>query len=196
MCGRGSVLDRVARDASVLITAMNVSVPLASLLLGAVVLLFGRKLFWVCVAAVGFAAGVELAPHLVQEPSPLLQLSIALVLGLIGALIALFLQKIAIAIVGFAAGGRLAVGIAASFFVDYASYYWLTFLIGGIIGAILLVAMFDWALVFLSALIGAHLIVRAIVLPTTGATILLIALTVVGIAAQASFLRRRRVIAD
>jgi hypothetical protein len=175
---------------------MNASVPIASLALGLIVLLFGRKIFWLCVAAVGFAAGVELAPHLLHEPSPVLQLSIALVLGFLGALIALFLQKLAVAIVGFAAGGRLAVGIAESFFVDYASYYWLTFLVGGIIGAILLVAVFDWALVFLSALIGAHLIVRAIVLPTTGATILLIALTVIGIIIQASLLRRGRAVAD
>ena len=173
---------------------MNASVPVVSLVIGLVVLLFGRKIFWLCVAAVGFAAGVELAPMLVHEPSPVLQLTIALVLGFIGALLALFLQKIAVAIVGFAAGGRLALGIAASFFIQYANHYWLTFLIGGIIGAILLVALFDWALVFLSALIGAHLVVRAIPLPTTGATILLIALTVVGVVVQASFFRRRAVV--
>lgn len=175
---------------------MNASVPIASLLIGVIVLIAGRKLFWLCVAAVGFAAGVELAPHLLHEPTPVLQLSIALVLGFIGALIALFLQKLAVAIVGFAAGGRLAIGIGASFFVEYASYYWLTFLIGGIIGAILLVALFDWALIFISALIGAHLIANAITLPQTGATILLIALTVVGVIIQASLLRRRRAVAD
>ncbi|HEY0368033.1 MAG TPA: DUF4203 domain-containing protein [Chthoniobacterales bacterium] len=175
---------------------MNASVPIVSLLIGLVVLVAGRKLFWVCVVAVGFAAGIEVAPHLVHEPSAALQLTIALVLGFVGALIALFLQKLAIAIVGFAAGGRLAVGIAASFVVGYTNYYWLTFLIGGVIGAILLLALFDWALIVLSALIGAHLIVSAITLPTVGATIALIVLTVFGIAVQASFFRRRRVIAD
>ena len=175
---------------------MNASVPIASLLIGVIVLIAGRKLFWLCVAAVGFAAGVELAPHLLHEPTPVLQLIIALVIGFLGALVALFLQKLAIGIVGFAAGGRLAVGLGATFFVEYASYYWLTFLIGGIIGAILLVALFDWALVLLSSLIGAHLITSAIVLPQTGATILLIALTVIGVIIQASLLRRRRAVAD
>jgi hypothetical protein len=175
---------------------MNASVPALGALIGIVVLFFGRKLFWLCVSAVGFAAGVELAPHLVQEPTPLLQLSIALVLGFVGALLALLLQKVAIAILGFAAGGRLAVGIAASFFVEYASYYWLTFLLGGIIGALLLLAVFDWALILLSSLIGAHLIVRAVVLPQTGATILLIVLALVGVLVQSAVLRRRRVVAD
>ena len=72
---------------------MQFSVAIVGALIGAVILFFGRKLFWLCVAAVGFAAGVEIAPHLVHEPSPLLALAVALVLGLIGALLALFLQS-------------------------------------------------------------------------------------------------------
>lgn len=175
---------------------MNASLPIISALIGVVVLFFGRKLFWLCVAALGFAAGVELAPHLLHEPTPLLQLTIALVLGFLGALLATLLQKLAIGVVGFAAGGRLAVGIAATFFVDHAHYYWLTFLIGGIIGAILLLSLFDWALIFISSMIGAHLILRAITLPLTGETIAFIVLTIVGVLAQTSiFSRNRRVAA-
>jgi hypothetical protein len=173
---------------------MHASVPIVSALIGVVVLFFGRKLFWLCVAAFGFAAGVELAPHLVQDPTPLVQLSIALILGFLGALLALFLQKFAVGIVGFAAGARLAVGLAATFYVEYEKYYWLTFIIGGIIGAILLVALFDWALIFLSSLLGAHLIVNAIVLPTTGATVLLVGLTILGIIVQAAAFRRGRAV--
>src|SRR5437016_14040739 len=101
---------------------MNFSIPIFSVLIGVVVLFFGRKLFWLCVAAIGFAAGVELAPRLVQEPSVLLSLTIALLLGIIGALLALFLQKIAIAVLGFLAGGKLAGAIAAAFFVHYAQH--------------------------------------------------------------------------
>jgi Domain of unknown function (DUF4203) len=175
---------------------MNYSVPLAGALIGVVVLFFGRKLFWVCVAALGFAAGVEFAPQLFTEPTPILQLSIAIVLGFVGALLALLLQRVAVGIVGFATGGRLAVGLAASFFLDSASYYWLTFIIGGVIGAILLLSLFDWALIFLSSLIGAHLIVRAVPLPTTGATILLIVLTALGVIVQALWLRRRTTVVD
>jgi len=174
---------------------MNATVPIISALIGVAVLLFGRKLFWLCVAALGFAAGVELAPQLVQQPTPILQLSIALVLGIVGALLALLLQKLAVGIVGFAAGGRLAVGLAATFVVEGLQYYWLTFIIGGVIGAILLVALFDWALIFLSSLLGAHLIVSAITLPPTGATVLLIGLTVVGVIVQAAIFRRSRTLA-
>ena len=72
---------------------MNASIPILSVVIGAVVLLFGRKLFWLCVAAIGFAAGVTLASHLVNEPTPLLQLTFAILLGFIGALLALFLKN-------------------------------------------------------------------------------------------------------
>src|SRR6266550_2843682 len=172
---------------------MQFSVAIVGALIGAVILFFGRKLFWLCVAAVGFAAGVEIAPHLVHEPSPLLALAVALVLGLIGALLALFLQKVAIAVLGFLAGGKLAGSIAAAFFVHYAQYSTVIFVIGGVVGAILLLALFDWALIVVSSLIGAHLIQSAIVLPSSGSTIVFISLVVIGILAQAASLRRGQI---
>ena len=53
---------------------MNLPVPIVGALIGVVILFFGRKLFWLCVAAIGFAAGVEVAPQLIQQPSPLMAL--------------------------------------------------------------------------------------------------------------------------
>src|SRR5881396_179046 len=169
---------------------MHFSVAIVGALIGVVILLFGRKLFWLCVAAVGFAAGVEIAPHLVNEPSPLLALTVALILGIIGALLALFLQKVAIAVLGFLAGGKLAGAIASAFFVHYGQYSTIIFLVGGIIGAILLLAVFDWALIVVSSLIGAHLIQSAIVLPPNGLTIVFIGFAIIGILVQAASFRR------
>jgi hypothetical protein len=166
------------------------SVAIVGALIGFVILLFGRKLFWLCVAAVGFAAGVEIAPHLVHDPSPALALTVAIVLGLIGALLALFLQKIAIAVLGFLAGGKLAGAIAAAFFVQYTQHSTIVFLAGGVAGAILLLFLFDWALIVVSSLIGAHLIQSAIVLPPSGSTIVFIGLVILGIIVQAMSLRR------
>jgi hypothetical protein len=169
---------------------LHFSVAIVGALIGIVILFFGRKLFWLCVAAVGFAAGVEIAPHLVHEPSSLLALTVALVLGFIGALLALFLQKVAIAVLGFLAGGKLAGAIASAFFVHYGQHSTIIFLVGGVVGAILLLALFDWALIVVSSFIGAHLIQSAVVLPATGSTILFLCLAVVGIIVQAISLRR------
>ena len=169
---------------------MHSSATIVGVVIGVVILFFGRKLFWLCVAAVGFAVGVEIAPLLVNEPSSLLALLIALVLGILGALLALFLQKVAIAVLGFFAGGKLATAIAAAFFVHYAQYSTIIFVIGGIIGAILLLAVFGWALIVVSSFIGAYLIQSAIVLPPTGSTLVFIGLAIVGIFVQAASFRR------
>jgi hypothetical protein len=170
---------------------MNLPIPILSVLIGAIILFFGRKLFWLCVAAVGFAAGVEFAPHLIHEPSPVLQLSIAVVFGFIGALLAIFLQKVAIAVAGFLAGGKLAFALVAAFFVHGPNYPGLTFIVGGVIGAILLLALFDWTLIVLSAVVGAYLIGHTIVLPQTGATLLFVGLAIIGIIVQATAFRGR-----
>jgi len=171
---------------------MNLPIPILSVLIGAVILFFGRRLFWLCVAAVGFAAGIEVAPHLVHEPSAILSLSVAIVFGFIGALLAMFLQKVAIAITGFLAGGKLALAMVTAFLVHGANYPGVTFIVGGIIGAILLLALFDWTLIVLSAVVGAYLICHTIVLPQTGATILFVGLAVIGIVVQAAAFRGTR----
>ena len=181
---------KTRQDTEKMIGALSFSTAIVGALIGAVVLFFGRKLFWLCVAAVGFAGGVEIAPDLVHEPSPLLALAIALVLGLIGALLALFLQKVAIAVLGFLAGGKLAGAIAAAFFVHYAHYSTFIFVIGGLIGAVLLLVLFDWALIVVSAFVGAHLIQSTIVLPSSGSTIVFIGLAIIGILVQAASFRR------
>jgi hypothetical protein len=169
---------------------MHSSVTIVGVLIGIAILFFGRKLFWLTVAAVGFAVGVEIAPLLVNEPSSLLALLIALVLGILGALLALFLQKVAIAVLGFFAGGKLATAIAAAFFVHYAQHPTIIFVGGGIVGAILLLAVFGWALIVVSSFIGAYLIQSAIVLPPTGSTLVFIGLAIVGIFVQAASFRR------
>jgi hypothetical protein len=172
---------------------MHSSVTIVSVLIGIAILFFGRKLFWLCVVAVGFAAGLEVAPLLVNEPSSLLALIIALVFGILGALLALFLQKIAIAVLGFLAGGKLATAIASAFFVHYAQYSTIIFVAGGIVGAILLLAVFDWALIVVSSFIGAYLIQSAIVLPPTGSTLVFVGLAIIGIFVQAASFHRSAV---
>ena len=171
---------------------MNFPLLIISALLGLALLFFGRRLFWLFVAALGFAIGLQLAPHLSHNPPLWLSLLLSVGLGLAGVLLALLLQKLAIAIAGFLAGGSIAVALAAAFLADSAHYSAITFVIGGIIGALLLVALFDWALIIFSAIEGARLITGSVHLPSTGTTILLIVLAVVGIMVQASMFQRSR----
>jgi hypothetical protein len=166
---------------------INLSVPIVGLLVGAAILLLGRKLFWLFVAAIGFALGAEIAPRIIHQPSPLITLVIAIGLGILGALLAVVLQKFAVAVSGFLAGGWFAVGVYA-FLAGHMRNVEVVFLVGGILGAILLLALFDWVLILFSSLVGARLIAMTIVLPQTGRTILFIVLVVIGIAVQGSML--------
>jgi len=171
---------------------MHSSVPIISILMGCALLFFGRRLFWLFVAALGFAIGLELAPYLSHNPPLWLSLLLSIALGLVGALLAIMLQKLAIGIAGFLVGGRVAVAVAAALWVNYAQYSVITFVIGGILGAILLLALFDWALIAFSAIEGARLITGSVHLPSTGATVLAVALAVFGFFVQAAMFRRGR----
>ena len=171
---------------------MKFPLPMISALVGVALLLFGRRLFWLFVAALGFAIGLELASHLSQNPPLWFSLLLSLGLGLAGTLLALLLQKLAVAIAGFLAGGSIGVALVAAFLADSGHYSAITFVIGGIIGALLLVVLFDWALIIFSAIEGARLIAGGVHLPSTGTTILIVALAIVGIIVQSAMFRRSR----
>jgi hypothetical protein len=171
---------------------MNQPIPIISILVGVLILFFGRRLFWLFVAAVGFWIGFEATPYLMQNPPPWLALAVALGLGLLGAVLAFVVQKIAVAIAGFLVGGHVAVSLMAAFVNTHANYSGVAFLIGGILGAILLLLLFDWALIVFSAIAGAELIVSHLRMPQAGTTILLLGLTILGIVVQASLFARRR----
>ena len=175
---------------------LDSSVPIIGIVVGIAILLFGRKLFWLFVAALGFAVGIEIAAYFMRDPPVWMTLLAALGLGLLGALLAILLQKFAVAVAGFIAGGRVAWGLSAAFFAEHAHYRGITFVIGGILGALLLLALFDWVLILLSSVEGAHLIGNGIPLPEKGAVILFVVLTVIGVVVQGSMLRASRKTAD
>ena len=169
----------------------HLSVPTVGLLVGAAILLLGRKLFWLFVAAIGFALGAELAPRIIQQPVPVVTLIIALALGFIGALLAIVLQKFSIAASGFLAGGWFALAVYA-FFAGHVTNSLIVFLVGGVLGAIVFFALFDLALIVFSSLVGARFIAMTILLPQTARTVLFILLVIVGIAVQRSMLSPAR----
>jgi hypothetical protein len=169
---------------------MNLSVPTVGILVGAAILLLGRKLFWLFVAAMGFILGAQVATQVTHER--VLVLLVAIGLGILGALLAVLFQKAAVGLVGFFAGGRIALALAAAFFAYYAKSSQIVFIIGGILGVIVFLALFDWALIFFSSIEGARLIGNAIILPQTGRVILFIGLVVIGILVQSKMLSPAR----
>ena len=133
-----------------------------NILIGLTLLFAGRRLFWLFVACVGFASGYHFVPQIGDIHSLVLVMMLSIAAGVLGAIIAIFFQKAAIVIAGFAAGGYVVLNLCNQLTALPAQADWLLYVIGGIIGAVILFFVFDWALVFLSALTGATLIVQIV----------------------------------
>ena len=158
--------------------------PVSAILVGALLLFLGRKLFWLFVGAIGFVVGAEAAAALFPHQPDLAMIG-GLVLGLIGAVIAIFVQKIAVSVGGFLAGGYFLMAVMRTSDWQVLGYSWVSFLVGGLIGAMLMIFVFDWALIVFSSISGAHLITHSLVLTPEMAAIVFAVLLVVGIGAQA-----------
>jgi hypothetical protein len=156
-------------------------------LVGLLLLFLGRKLFWLFVGATGFVVGMEIAVTLVPHQNDWAVIA-GLILGLVGAIAAIFVQKIAIGIAGFLAGGYFLMTGLRGWEIHSPDASWISFLIGGAIGALLMYAVFNWALIILSSISGAHLIVYPFALKHEVAAIAFFVLAMIGILAQGKIL--------
>jgi Domain of unknown function (DUF4203) len=163
---------------------------LFTMLLGLILLVFGRKLFWLCVAVLGFIVGTEFAGTLLADQPRWVMLVIGLGAGLLGALLAVVAQRVAFALAGFYAGAYLALAAVHSLEVGGQSMIW--FAAGGILGAVLAALIMDWAIIALSSLAGAGAIVEAAAMGQTTGALVFVALVVVGIIVQARLMARPR----
>lgn len=173
---------------------------------GVAALLFGRRLFWLFVGLVGFLVSFNLATQFLGGQPQWIILLIALLVGIVGALLAVFLQYIAVAVAGFLAGGYAMFSLLQLLNLDVNQEWlsWFVFILGGVIGAILVLVLFDWALIILSSSVGAAALVQVteifVELTPTVNLIVFVLLLIVGIAFQAYTLpagettTRRRII--
>ena len=151
---------------------------------GALLLLMGRKLFWISVAALGFIVGMTYAPRLFPDQPQTVIIIISLIVGLLGALITSMLQRFAVGISGFAAGAYIINYLLQNVAVNAGQYQWMVILAGGIIGAILAGSMFDWALILLTAATGATLITEGVGLDMPFSAVLLVGLFIFSVIMQ------------
>jgi hypothetical protein len=165
-----------------------------NVLIGVGLLFFGRRAFWLFVAAAGFLAGLSLANNLLQGPE-WVGLVVGLGIGLLAALFAVLVQRFAIGAAGFLVGGYIALQTLPLFNLEGGWATVLAFMIGGVIGLILVGIFLDWALISLSSLAGAALVVDALSLEAGLGTVVFVILVVVGVVFQARELqggRRKR----
>jgi len=171
---------------------MDIITPILNVVLGILLLTTGKKLYWLLVAVVGFMIGLALTQYVQLDP-PWLVYVIALGIGIIGAILAFFLQKLAISLVGFIVGGYGALYLSTLFGISAELTNWMAFIIGGIVGLLLVSSMFDWALYILSAWAGSTLVTKTVTdgvgLNANLGLILFFVLFVLGIIIQAGLFR-------
>ena len=166
-------------------------VAIINMILGGTLLVAGRRLFWLFVGAAGFVTGVQLTTRYWHGPEGL-ALIVGLVIGVIFALLAISLQTIAIGIAGFLAGGYVLSGLAGMLGMDRHALVWIIFVVGGIVGVILVRYLFDWAIITLSSLGGASLLLEALFPARATGGLIFPILFIIGVVIQGSVLRSDR----
>ena len=155
------------------------------LIAGSLLLLFGRKLFWLFVAVVGFLVGITYIPEILPGQAEVVILSISLISGLLGALLAVLLQKFAVGLAGLVAGGYVTYYILQMITLNVGNYQWLAITAGALLGAVMAGSMYDWALVFVTSASGAVVITQNLPVNMPISAVILVGLFIIGIIAQA-----------
>jgi len=165
-----------------------------SMVLGILLLFFGRRLFWLFVGVAGFIAGLTLGPQLISGQSELAILLIAIITGVIGAFLAIMLEGLAILIAGFLAGGYLMTALVVSIGISVSVEPSVIYIIGGIIGLLLVALLFDWAIIILSALLGPQILMPLLHISGSVYWLVFLLIVVAGIAVQAGIWHRRYIV--
>ena len=164
---------------------------IVNLIIGIGLLSMGRRLFWVFVGSAGFILGMALATHFANGASGVVVVVAALVGGVVGIVLLTFAQQLAIGLGGFVLGGYVVSFFCLSTGLIGSQWLWLTFIAGGIVGVVLIFAIFDFALILLSSLGGAALIIQGLDLTRNLTWVAYGVLITLGVAVQTGMLKRR-----
>ena len=164
-----------------------------SILAGIILLFLGRKLFWLFVGFVGFLVGMRIAAEVLAGHPAWVFVLAGLVLGIIGAAVAIVLERLAFAVAGF----FTCVFLAMTFSQEFGEPYNIAVLfLAGALGAIFAFLIMDWAIIFLSSILGAGLIVSVLKLGPTWGTLVYLILVFTGFVVQSQLMEQSNKPAD
>lgn len=158
-------------------------VTIIQVILGTVLLLAGCEIFWLFLGIAGFIAGFKIAQAYFPATTPMTAFIIAGGGGILGILITLFFQTVAISLAGFMAGAYIVAALCGPL---NCNVFWqgIFIIFGGTIGAGMMAVYFEWALVWISSLAGAALIVQVIPTNIFIKAVIFCVLAAIGIIAQ------------
>ena len=154
---------------------------IAEIILGLLFLCAGRKLFWLSVGIMGFLAGVNYVGVLVPQTDAVNVVLMAVLFGILGAVLATAFQWFVVIVMGFCGGGYFLMSVF-SLAAGKAPFFYGIFVVGGIVGALVMILAFDGALIVITALLGTTLIMQHLHIEEWN--ILFFSLVVLGVVVQ------------
>ncbi len=153
-------------------------------MIGFLVLIMGRQIFWVFIAGLGFAFGMIFGGQFYSGQPDWILFLVSSIIAIVGAVLAYTLQRLAGAIAGFASGWYLTNILMSYFRIDPGQFEEIIPVIVGIIFAVLIMTFFDWSVIVISSLAGSAIIVSGMRLPSNTELALLITFALVGMVIQ------------
>lgn len=174
------------------------------LVVGGILLVAGRRLFWLVLGAAGFIIGWQFATEIGAMPgahlggiqlsgegSDAMRLGFAALVGIAGFVLAFAAQKVAVMLAGIALGGLGALWLLQPFAANLGLWIWLLVGFGALLGIGLARALFGLALVGVSSWVGAGLVTEGLDPVETHRVWIFGVLVVVGLLVQLGGRRRR-----
>ena len=158
-------------------------------IIGGILLFLGRELNFIFAGAMAGLLAYRLTPLLPSTWPSWSDAAFMITLGLIAAILVLLNERAGYFLSGFLAGGF--------FLVEYYAPNVLTvpllpFIVGGVIGALILGLLTEWALILVSAAIGASYILNLFVLDPTAEILVGAGLFIIGALTQVIIMQSQK----
>lgn len=157
--------------------------------LGAILLFLGRELNFLFAGVMAWLIAIRLTPLLPPEWPPWSDTAFTIGLGVLAAGITVINERVGYFLSGFLGGGYFLVEYYAP---GVLSVPLLPFIVGGVIGSLILGIFTEWALMVVSCLVGALYVTDLFRLSPTARTLIQAGLFIIGALTQVILMRMQK----
>ena len=157
--------------------------------IGGILLFLGHELNFLFAGAMAALLAFRLTPLLPPQWPGWADYAFIIAIGVIAAVVVLLNERVGYFISGFLAGGLLLVEYFAP---NSLTVPWLMYVIGGVIGALVIGLFTDWALILVTSLIGAAYLLNLFVLPSMLEILIGAGLFIVGALTQVVIMQQQK----
>lgn len=157
--------------------------------IGAIILFLGRELNFLFAGGMAALISFRLVPQLPRAWPGWTDYAFIAGMALLAAGLVLMNERAGFFISGFLAGGYLLVDYYAP---GVLAVPFLPFLVGGVIGSLILGTLTEWALIVVSSVIGAIYLTNMFLLSDTARTLLTAGLVIIGALSQVLIMRAQK----